>query len=598
MKVKKFISLLMCIIMIASLMPVYSNAQDNVEIIEPQTDELSEEYAEDQVIFLYTQTVENKDDFCGENNINDELSDCGITELKELPVGSVYDTKVKNNSDGTYTKSSFFIGYTDSDAETCCEKVEALSSTNDVSLNYYMHEDSISMPIEITSPTSLYNTYTKWWMEDSVHIPEAWQQYDTLGKGSVVAVIDSGVYVDNPEIADNIYVDASGNRGYNGDTLSNDTTPATSHGGNVTGIIAGKAGANRSIIGVAPESTIMAIKVSQSPLAINVSAVIVGINYAIANGADVITMSLSTTSNLSSIKNACDAAYNAGITVISSAGNSAKNTTASKAYPASYDSVIGVMAYGKDGQLCSFSNYDSTLEYYDVAAPGEAILGLPMSETATNSCTAVSGTSQATPIVAGLAALYYSIYPDHTPEEFKNALIQSSTETVPSNSSVTKTTTYYFPKVNALNLLGYYDTAAPSVEAFAGTPTTIDDSGNFIYGLEEGYGSIDDYVSISNGDCEFIPTENGNGTGSILRVYYLSGEVYKDYEIVVFGDTDGDAICDGMDSAFCQYVLDGGTVSDSVQYASDVDFDGNVTQTDLDIITGCGLKADFVTQIR
>lgn len=597
MKVKKYISLLMCIIMIASLMPVYSVAQDNIEIIEPNTEETAERFAENQVIFLYTQTVDNKDDFCGENNVSDELSDCGITQLKELPVESIYDTKIKNNSDGTYTKSSFFIGYTDTDEETCCEKVEALSSTDDVSLNYYMHEDSISMPTEITSPTSLYNTYTKWWMEDSVHIPEAWQQFDTLGEGSVVAVIDSGVYVDNPEIASNIYVDASGNRGYNGETLSSDVTPATSHGGNVTSIVAGKAGANRSLIGVAPESKIMAIKVSQSPLTINVAPVVVGINYAIANGADVITMSLSTTSPVSSIETACKAAYNAGITVIASAGNSAKNTTASKAYPASYDSVIGVMAYGKDGQLCSFSNYDSTLEYYDVAAPGETILGLPMSETSTNSCTAVSGTSQATPIVAGLAALYYSIYPDNTPDEFKNALIQSSTETVPSNSSVSSTT-YYFPKVNALNLLGYYDTAAPTVEAFAGTSTVINNTGNYICGLEEGYESIDDYVSISNGDCEFIPTENGNGTGSIFRVYYLSGEVYKDYEIVIFGDTDGDAVCDGMDSALCQYLLDGGAVADSVQYASDVDFDGSVTQADLDIITGCGLKSDFVAQIR
>lgn len=597
MKVKKFISLLMCVIMIASLMPVYSNAQDNIEIIEAPTDDYDMGFAEDQVIFLYTQTVDDKDDLCDENNISTELADCGITELKEIPMETVYDTELKSNSDGTYTKSSFFIGYTDSDAENCCEKVEELNSTDDVSLNYYMHEDSISVPTEVTSPASAYTTYTKWWFEDSVHIPEAWQQYDTLGAGSVVAVIDSGVYVDNPEIADNIYVDASGNRGFNGETLSNDTTPATSHGGNVSGIVASSAGNNRMLVGVAPESKIMAIKVSQSPLNILVSSVITGMNYAIANGADVITMSLSTSSNVSSVKAACDAAYNAGITVTASAGNSSKNATSSKAYPAAYDSVIGVMAYGKDGQLCSFSNYDSTLSSYEIAAPGEAILGLPMSETSISSCTAVSGTSQATPIVAGLAALYYSLYPDNTPDEFKNALLNSSTDTVTSNSNVTSTT-YNFPRVNALNLLGYYDMEAPTVEPYAGTSTVVDNTNNFIYGLEENYTSIDDYVSISNGDCEFIPTANGNGTGSIFRVYYLSGEVYKDYEVVIFGDTDGDTVCDGMDCAFCQYVLDGGSTADSVQYASDVDFDGEVTQADLDIITGCGLKSDFVTQIR
>lgn len=599
MKVKKVFSLLMCIIMIASLMPVYSYAQDDIEIItenEPQAND-SESFAEGQVIFLYTQTVKSRNDFCSENNISSELVSCGINALKELPVDAIYDTEIKNNPDGTYTKSSFFIGFTDTDAEECCKKVEALSSTDDVSLNYYMHEDSFTMPTEITNPTSLYNDYTKWWMEDSVHIPEAWQQYNTMGEGVVVAVIDSGLFVNNPEISDNVWEDEYGNRGFNGDTLTDDVTPATSHGGNVAGIIAAKAGGSPYLIGAAPEAKIMPIKVTQSPTQIPAASVINGINYAIAHSADIITMSLSTTSNISSIKTACEAAYNAGITVISSAGNSSNNASVTRNYPASYDCVIGVMAYGPDDQLCNFSNYDPTHNYYDIAAPGYRILGLPMDENLITSATRISGTSQATPIVASLAALYYSLYPEHTPEEFRNALINSSTETVRSNATVTYSV-YYFPKINALSLLGYYDTDAPMVEAFAGTPTVIDNSNNFIYGLEEGYASIDDYVSVSNGDCEFIPTDNGSGTGSILRVYYLSGEIYRDYEIVVFGDTDGDAVCDGMDCAFCQYALNGGTVPDCVRFASDVDFDNVISQSDLDIITGCGLKTDFVSQIR
>ncbi len=592
----------MCVIMIASLMPVYSFAQDDAEIIfktEPDKNE-TQEFAEGEIMFLYTQTVNCQEDFCSGDKVSNELSECGINFLKEIPSETIYDTKIKSNPDGTLTKSSLFVGYTCDDTEECLKKVKTLSSTANESLNYCFHEDSFSMPIEITNPTNNYNTYTKWWMENSVHIPQAWQQYDTMGDDVVVAVIDSGVYVNNPEIAENIWEDANGNRGYDVESGTYNASPKSSHGGNVAGIVAAVAGGSnslsKSLVGVAPHSKIIPINVNSSPFLISASSVVSGINYAIANGADIITMSLSTTADMLNIRNACRAAYDAGITVIASAGNNSQNTTSQKCYPAAYSFVIGVMAYGTNNQLCDFSNYDSSLNYYDVAAPGYRILGLAMTEAVT-SLTCMSGTSQATPIVAGLAALYFSIYPDHTPEEFRNALINSSTETVRSNASVTSSD-YYFPKVNALNLLGYYDTAAPAVEAFAGTPTVIDNSNSFIYGLEENYASIDDYVSVSNGDCEFIPAENGNGTGSTLRVYYLSGEIYRDYEIVVFGDTDGDAVCDGMDCAMCQYVLDGGAVPDCVRFAADVDFDDAISQTDLDIITGCGLKSDFVSQIR
>lgn len=581
--------------MVCTVMPVYSLALD-IETIEPVVNEGKADFADDQIIFLYTQTVSSKDKLCTETSVSQELKNCGITSLKEIPASEIYDTSIKANANGTFTKSTLFAGYTDIGAEKCLEKAKTLASVSDADLSYYFQSDSFTMPREITNPVSNYTNYTKWWMEDSVHIPAAWQKHETLGAGSVIAVIDSGVFVNNSEVADNIWEDAYGHRGYNAETLSYDAAPITSHGSNVIGIIAASANKNTNLIGVAPESKIMPINVSQTASNILVTAVVAGINYAIENGADIITMSLSTTSDMSTVKTACEAAYNAGITVIASAGNNKASTANQKNYPAAYSSVIGVMAYGKDHNLCNFSNYDPSKNYYDVAAPGYQILGLPMSEQF-DGMTLVSGTSQATPIVAGLAALYYSIYPDHTPEEFKTALINSSTETVGANPTVTSAN-YTFRKVNALNLLDYYDDAVPTVEAFPGTPTVIDDENNFIYGLEENYESIDDYVSVSNGDCEFIPTENGNGTGSIFRVYTLSGSVYKDYEIVIFGDTDGDAVCNGMDSLFCKYVMDGGDISDAVKFACDVDFDDDVTEKDLGIINACGLKMDFVTQIR
>lgn len=598
MRVKKFISLLLCIVMVCTIVPVYSLAAD-IEISEPSvSEESAEEYAENQVVFLYTQTVNDKGNFCSEEKIPSELLECGISSVKEIPAGAVYDTEIKNNGNGTCTKSAFLIGYTSDGAEECLEKIEALDSVSDASFNYYFTEDAFSMPTEITRKVTNYQTYTQWWMEDSLHIPEAWEKHETLGEGSVVAVIDSGVYVNNPEIASNIWEDANGHRGFNAVTLSYDATPCTSHGGNVAGIIAAKPGNVLDLIGVAPLSKIMPICTSSSPSSTSttVAAIVAAINYAIENGADVITMSLSTTTNITSVKNACDAAYNAGITVIASASNNGTSAAAQRHYPAAYSSVIGVMAYGPDNKLCYFSNWDTTGNYYEVAAPGYKILGLPMSEQ-NGSGTCISGTSQAAPIVASLAALYYSIYPDHTPDEFRNALLNACTDTVNGNSE-SGSGSYTFKKVDALKLLDYYDEETPCVEATPGTPTVVDEDNCFIYGLDEGYASIEDYVTVTNGDYEFIPTAIGNGTGSILRVYSLSGSVYKDYEIVIFGDTDGDALCDGMDCALCQFVMNGGATTPAVAFASDVNFDDAVTQDDVDIIAGCGIKADFVTQIR
>lgn len=601
----------MCILMICTAVPFYSSAVD-IEICESQAENTGADFAEGQVIFLYTQTVESTDGFCGNENVPAELAGCGIDFLKETPAESIYDTNVKTNADGTFTKSTFFIGYTDINAEECLESIETLNSVDEASLNYLFTTDSFTMPVELTEPDqnadsynyNIYNTiykpFTKWWLEDSIHVAQAWQEHETLGAGSVVAVIDSGVFVDNPEIADNIWEDGQGHRGFNAETLTYDATPVSNHGGNVAGIVAASAGKSHALVGVAPEAKIMAINVSQSPKQILASSVITGMNYAIKNGADIITMSLSTTSSFEALRTACTAAHNAGVTVFASAGNTnpaGRSASNIKCYPAAYDTVIGVMAFGQNEKLCNFSNYDTTGNYYEVAAPGDKILGLPMNENFTG-VTAVSGTSQATPIVAGLAALYFSLYPDHTPDEFKAALLNSCTDTVGENSAVTNQG-YTFKKVDAVKLLNYYDEETPVVEAFTGTSTVIDNEKYFIYGLEEGYSSIDDFVSVSNGDCEFIPTENGNGTGSILRVYYLSGEVYRDYEIVVFGDTDGDAICDGMDCALCGYVLDGGTeVSPAVEFACDVDFDDVISQDDYDIIFYCGLKMDFVSQIK
>lgn len=584
MKLKKFLSLVLCVVILFTAMPFCATAQ-----------EYTGDFAQGEAVFEYTQTVENEKDFLNNSSIPEELSDIGIVSVRELTVDKIFDTSIKENSDGTKTKSGYYVGYFNNDVESVCSKLNRLSSVSYASPSYLFEEDAIKIPSEVTSPRSLYNTYTKWWFNDLLNIPQAWEEFDTLGSGVVIAVLDSGFTVDHIEYTGRIWTDPAGNKGFNSVTGTSDVSPVSGHGDNVAGIIAGAAGYNYSLIGVAPEAQLMPIKVSERSDSISIPSVIVGINYAISNGADIISMSISTNSNDSLLYSSCKAAHDAGIIVLASASNNGRSSTQELRYPAAFDCVIGIMASGKDGQLCDFSNYDPSLTYYDIAAPGYQILGVAGSST--TSASAYSGTSQSTPIIAGLAALYLSIYPDHTPDEFRRSLLNSSTDTATSNSSVVTNTTYTFPLVNAMKLLSYPNTK-PELYAIAGTTAVVDNENSFIYGINEGYSIIEAYIGVTDGSYEIIPTDNGNGTGTIIRVMTNAGQAFRDYEIVIFGDTDGDAKCDGRDVLLCDYKLSGGAVPDCIAFACDVDFDGEVSETDSGIIARCGVFTDFVSQIR
>lgn len=581
MKFKKFLSFVLCAVITFTAMPFCATAQ-----------EYTGNFVDGEAIFEYTQTIENEKDFLNNSNIPEELAQIGITRVKEMSVDKIFDTSVKENADGTKTKSGYYVGYFDGDVEKICDRLSALASVSYASPSYLMEADSIKIPSEVTSPSSYFNNYTKWWFKDLLNIPQAWEDFDTLGSGVVVAVLDTGFSVNHNEYKERVWTDPAGNKGYNAVTGTSDVTPDTTHGDNVSSIIVGTAGGNYSVIGVAPQAQFIPIKVSTNAGSISIPAVVNGINYAITNGADIISMSLSMIGVDSLLKAACEAAHDAGIILIASASNNGRSSTQELRYPAAFDCVIGTMACGKDGQLCDFSNYDPSRKYYDIAAPGYQILGI-----SATSMSAYSGTSQSTPIVSGLAALYLSVYPDHTPDEFRRSLLNSSTDTVKSNSSVVTNTTYTFPLVNAVKLLNYPNTK-PELYAIAGTTAVVDNENSFVYGIDENYNSIEAFIGVNDGSYEVIPTENGFGTGTIIRVLTNSGQAFRDYEIVIFGDTDGDAKCDGRDVLLCDYNLSGGAVPDCIDFACDVDFDGEVSEIDSGIIARCGVFTDFVSQIR
>lgn len=141
-----------------------------------------------------------------------------------------------------------------------------------------------------------------------------------------------------------------------------------------------------------------------------------GIIWAADNGAKAINMSYGSSSYSQTEQNAVNYAWNKGAVLVAAAGNS---NTSSKFYPAAYTNVISVAATDNNDQKASFSNYGN---WVLVASPGVCI-----ASTYKNSGYAwMSGTSQASPAVTGLAALVFARFPAYTNAQVRDTLFSSA----------------------------------------------------------------------------------------------------------------------------------------------------------------------------
>jgi subtilisin family serine protease len=232
------------------------------------------------------------------------------------------------------------------------------------------------------------------------------------GAGVGVAIIDTGIDLTHPDLA---HVVAGANFVRQGQAPNDDN----GHGTHVAGIVAA---ANNSFgyVGVAPDATVIAVKVLDRNGSGSISGVVAGINWVAANhtayGIKVANMSLGAAGFSQSLYNAIQSATNAGVTFVVAAGNSAAN--AANFSPAGFDNVITVSALNSNNTFAYYSNYGSVI---DLIAPGTSIPSLYKN----HGYATLSGTSMASPHVAGSAALWLKDHPGDTFAAVRSALITS-----------------------------------------------------------------------------------------------------------------------------------------------------------------------------
>jgi subtilisin family serine protease len=238
------------------------------------------------------------------------------------------------------------------------------------------------------------------WNFPIIRTEEGWD----ITKGDeqiVIAVVDSGVDLDHPDLKGRL------TNGYN--VLENNQFPDddNGHGTHVAGIIASETNNKEGVAGITWYNKIMPIKALGAEGYGTSFDVAKGIIWAVDHGASVINLSLGNYQHSSLLKEAIDYAYDHNVVLIASAGN---DNTSQTSFPASYPEVLGVAALSYTGGRAPFSNYG---DYIDITAPGVQIASTFFNQ----QYAALSGTSMASPHVAGLAGLLLSINPDLTNRE-------------------------------------------------------------------------------------------------------------------------------------------------------------------------------------
>jgi thermitase len=268
----------------------------------------------------------------------------------------------------------------------------------------------------------------------------------TLGSTStIVAVIDTGIDLDNPDFAGKIWTNSTNDasEGYPNDVHGwnfIDSTPDVQddngHGTHVSAIIAAVGNNDDGVAGVDPSAQIMPLKFLDSNGNGSTDDAVSAIYYAVEHGAQVINASWGGIAGSGPLQSAIAYANAHNVVFVTAAGNDGTDNDSTASYPASYQepNELSVAAIDQNGNLASFSNYGSTT--VNLGAPGVDIVSDVPTSIDSSGLETLSGTSMSTAYVSGVAALVSGLNPSFTAAEIV-ARIDSTVKPLPSLTGTT-----------------------------------------------------------------------------------------------------------------------------------------------------------------
>lgn len=373
----------------------------------------------------------------GKKSLDTRLSDLGISTTQQLmPLTGTLSASHKAPS--RKLPSGRVIEKVD------LSKLYCLRFDNDCSVEDMVEMLSELPEVEYAEPNRLVHTcafetnyssdplYSQQWAINAINLPQLWQMPATDTKRPIIAILDTGVDINHPDLADNIWtneLEANGaefadddNNGYYDDVhgwdfvkntaIINTGNDLNGHGTHCAGIAAACGNNGIGIVGANPDAIIMPVRILNDKGSGDIATIIRGVDYALASGADVLSMSFGSYGKPSQAEAECMKNASFQSVLVAAAGNDGAsiygevNSKQATSAPGCFEYVIGVMSSDSNDNRSSFSNYDpdgpfsSTYDgfyNYDIMAPGSGII----STYPGGSYKELSGTSMSTPLVAG-----------------------------------------------------------------------------------------------------------------------------------------------------------------------------------------------------
>lgn len=444
---KKF-RILLSALFVAVSMPFMAQSMNNADDVVTIDRHASRAYREGEVIVKFKQSSRANVQArrgapvrAGVGSVDAVLAKIGATTAEQLmPLSGAGGPKRTRAYNGGYVESNdmsklYRIELDADNGMAVHDAVAALQELGDVEYaepNYLVY--STVLPDNDKSEYEDEPLFKEQWAFNAINLKNVWTKKIITDKRPVIAILDTGVDITHPDLDENIWTnerEADGAEdsdddanGYKDDLHGWDFVNQTArigdwngHGTHVAGIAAAEGKNGQGITGANPDALIMPITVMQSDGVGDVATIIKGIDYAAANGADVINMSFGGYAYSIAEEQALARAYSKAV-LVAAAGNDCMVINPARCpvckergapmFPAAFTFVLGVEAGNRDGSRASFSNYDDDgptfskfseeqLYNYELRAPGVAMT----STFPGGKYKPLNGTSMASPLVAG-----------------------------------------------------------------------------------------------------------------------------------------------------------------------------------------------------